>query len=133
MQPLLRFNGARACDPAIDPWWDSKPAPLRELARQWFVALRACGADVSELLHDGCPVACVGDVPFGYVNCYTRHVNLGFYQGAGLPDPQQLLRGQGKFMRHISLLPQTRIDTVAVQALIAAAYADIHERIARGQ
>jgi hypothetical protein len=31
-----------------------------------------------------CPVACLGDAPFGYVNVFTSHVNVGFFQGAAL-------------------------------------------------
>ena len=34
---------------------------------------------------------------------YARWVNLGFYQGAGLPDPQALLEGTGARMRHVKL------------------------------
>jgi hypothetical protein len=41
---------------------------------------------VQELLHDGCPVACLGDAPFGYVNVFTSHVNVGFFHCAALPE-----------------------------------------------
>ena len=43
--------------------------------------------EVRELLHDGYPVACLGDAPFGYVNVFTSHVNVGFFHGASLSDP----------------------------------------------
>jgi hypothetical protein len=36
-----------------------------------------------------------------YVAAYARHVNLGFYRGAELPDPHRALKGTGKKMRHI--------------------------------
>ncbi len=49
--------------------------------------MRKCGDEVRELLHDGCPVACVGDASFGYLNVFTSHVNVGFFHGAALPDP----------------------------------------------
>ena len=35
------------------------------------------------------------------VVAYSRHVNLMFYFGAHLPDPQGVLKGTGKQMRHI--------------------------------
>jgi hypothetical protein len=35
------------------------------------------------------------------VVAYSRHVNLMFYFGAHLPDPQGILKGTGKQMRHI--------------------------------
>ena len=75
---------------------------------------RACGDEVRELLHDGCPVACLGDVPFGYVNAFTSHVNVGFFHGAALPDLACLLQGRGKFMRHVKLRPGTATDAATL-------------------
>ncbi len=50
---------------------------------------------------DGCPVACVDDAPFGYVNVFTSHVSIGFFYGASLPDPSRVLVGTGRYMRHV--------------------------------
>src|SRR6266571_400612 len=99
--------------------------------------MRKCGDEVRELLHDGCPVACLGDAPFGYVNVFTSHVNVGFFQGAALPDPSRLLQGSGKFMRHVKLRPGTPKNAAATNApalrrLIEAAYSDIKERVEHG-
>src|SRR5579872_1017709 len=105
---------------------------LGAIAHQWFEVMRKCGDEVRELLHDGCPVACLGDVPFGYVNVFTAHVNVGFFQGAGLPDPARLLLGKGKFMRHVKLRPEGATDQYAVRRLIEAAYTDIKARIEHG-
>jgi hypothetical protein len=69
--------------------------------------MRKCGDEVRELLHGGCPVACLGDAPFGYVNVFASHVNVGFFHGAALPDPTRLLKGTGKFMRRVKLRPET--------------------------
>lgn len=126
---LLRFHGAVRRDPAIDRWMNAQAGDLGELAREWFAALRECGDDVRELLHDGCPAACVGDAAFGYVNAYTAHVNLGFFRGAALPDPARLLEGKGKYMRHVKLRPGAAPNTAALFRLIAAAYADMRERV----
>jgi hypothetical protein len=100
---LLRFNGAVERDPAIDAWMKEHAGELGAIAHQWFEVMRKCGDEVRELLHDGCPVACLGDAPFGYVNVFTSHVNVGFFHGAALPDPARLLQGAGKFMRHVKL------------------------------
>jgi hypothetical protein len=94
--------------------------------------MRKCGDEVRETLHDGCPVACFGDVPFGYVNVFTSHVNVGFFQGATLPDPARLLQGTGKFMRHVKLRPGTAIDDASLRRLIEAAYSEIKARIENG-
>ena len=129
---LLRFNGAVQRDPAIDAWMAQRPGELGAIAAHWFEVMRKCGDEVSELLHDGCPVACLGDVPFGYVNVFTSHVNVGFFQGAALPDPTRLLQGTGKFMRHVKLRPGTTTNAAALSRLIEAAYSDIKERVEHG-
>ena len=93
--------------------------------------MRQCGADVRELLHDGCPVACVEDAPFGYVNTFKNHVNVGFFYGALLEDPAGLLEGSGKRMRHVKLQPGADLDAASLRNLIDAAYADIKTRLAQ--
>lgn len=129
---LLRFNGAVERDPAIDAWMRKHAGGLGAIARQWFEEMRKCGDEVRELLHDGCPVACLGDAPFGYVNVSTSHVNVGFFHGAALPDPARLLQGSGKFMRHVKLTRGTPIYAVALSRLIDAAYSDIKARVENG-
>ena len=129
---LLRFNGALERDPAIDAWMKEHPGELGAIAHHWFEVMRNCGDEVRELLHDGCPVACLGDVPFGYVNVFSSHVNVGFFQGASLPNPARLLQGTGKYMRHVKLRPGTATDAAALSRLIDAAYGDIKARVENG-
>ncbi|HEY3835226.1 MAG TPA: DUF1801 domain-containing protein [Bryobacteraceae bacterium] len=126
---LLRFNGAVERDPAVDAWMNRHAGGLGAIAREWFEVMRKCGDEVRELLHDGCPVACLGDVPFAYVNVFTSHVNVGFFYGAALPDPARMLEGSGKFMRHVKLKPGTAPNTAALSSLIEAAYSDIKTRV----
>jgi hypothetical protein len=105
---------------------------LGDIAHEWFEVMRDCGDEVRELLHDGCPTACLGDVPFGYVNVFTSHVNVGFFQGASLRDPAGLLEGNGKFMRHVKLRPGVPVSSQALNRLIEAAYSDMKQRIENG-
>ena len=100
---LLRLNGAVQRDPAIDGWMKDHAGELGDMAQEWFEVMRNCGDEVRELLHDGCPVACLGDAPFGYVNVFTSLVNVGFFQGRCVANPDDLLHGIGKFMRHAKL------------------------------
>src|SRR5262249_48478153 len=125
----LRFNGAVERDAAIDVWMKEHAGELGAMARRWFEVMRKWGDEVRELLHDGCPVACLGDVPFGYVNVFTSHVNVGFFHGAALPDPARLLQGSGKFMRHVKLSPGTATNEGALSKLIEEAYSDIKARV----
>ena len=131
-EQLLRFDGAVEHDPAIDAWMKEHQGELGGIAREWFEAMRRCGDEVRELLHDGCPVACLGDAPFGYVNVFTSHVNVGFFHGAALPDPAHLFQGSGKFMRHVKLRPGAAADAASLSRLIETAYSDIKARVESG-
>ena len=129
---FLRFNSAVERDPAIDAWMKEHANELGAIAQQWFEVMRKCGDEVRELLHDGCPVACLGDAPFAYVNAFTLHVNVGFFHGASLRDPARLLEGNGRFMRHVKLRPGTPTNADELHRLIEAAYADIKSRVENG-
>lgn len=126
----MRFPTAMRHDPAVDAWFAISGDELRSLARPWFEQMRGSGADVRELMHDGCPTACVGDAAFGYVGAFTSHVNVGFFQGAALDDPVDMLQGSGKRMRHVKVRWGEAVDDAALNALIAAAYRDIRSRLA---
>ncbi|HMD26993.1 MAG TPA: hypothetical protein VKH13_00375, partial [Steroidobacteraceae bacterium] len=72
MKDILRLSGGVKLDPAVDIWLtggsvELRSVELRSIAKKWFLQMRQCGDDVRELMHDGCPVACVEDAPFGYV------------------------------------------------------------------
>ncbi len=127
---ILRLSGGAQREPAVESWLTDGSDELRTIARKWFVHMRECGDDVRELIHDGCPVACVDDAPFAYVNSFKSHVNVGFFHGAALQDPAQLLLGDGKRMRHVKLKPGAELDSAALRQLIDAAYLDIKLRLA---
>src|SRR5262244_3073117 len=129
---LLRFDGAVERDPAVDAWLRKCSGELGAMAREWFAVMRGSGDEVRELLHDGCPVACLGDAPFGYVNVFSSHVNVGFFHGSALRDPARLLQGTGKFMRHVKLIPETATNAAGLGMLIANAYSDIKDRVEHG-
>ncbi len=105
---------------------------LGAIATYWFKVMRDCGDDVRELLHDGHPTACIGDAAFAYVDAFKAHVNVGFFCGAELPDPNGLLEGTGKFMRHVKLRPRGKIQTEVLFSLINTAYTDLKEHLKEG-
>ena len=129
MSKLLRFPGGVKRDNAVEVWMRDHPGELGMIARQWFEVMRNCGADVLELLHDGHPTACVGDAAFGYVNAFTGHVNVGFFRGAELSDPEGMLEGTGRFMRHVKLRPGVDADARELTRLIQSAYSDMKQRL----
>jgi hypothetical protein len=133
MEIFLRFPTAVKHDPAIDAWLRAQRDDLRPLVEPWFLRMRQCGDDVRELMHDGCPTACVGDAGFGYVNAFKNHVDVGLFLGALLKDPAGLLEGTGKRGRHVKLRPGQEVDSAALAQLIDAAYVDMKARLGKGR
>lgn len=129
MRRVFTLKDTAVQHPAVAVWFEAHPGPLGEIAAHWFGIMRQCGSDVTEVLHDGQPTACVSGAAFAYVAAYSSHVNVGFFQGATLPDPAGLLQGSGRFMRHVKLRPGEAVDEGALSALIAAAYRDVQVAI----
>ncbi|GAB3790869.1 DUF1801 domain-containing protein [Dyella agri] len=129
---LFTLDGAQRRDPDVARWLSALPGELGVVALRWFDEIRSCGPDVLELLHDGQPTACIGNLAFSYVAAFRSHVNVGFYFGAVLDDPHHLLTGSGRFMRHVKIQQGVALHEHALQALIAAAYADAKARCPAG-
>ncbi len=56
-----------------------------------------------------------------YVMPKTGYVNLGFWHGINIPDPEGLLEGTGKKMRHVKIKSIDMAEAPSVRALIKAA------------
>lgn len=127
--PIFRVGGGEERDPAVEAWFRDDSNELKAIAQEWFARMRRCGDDVKELIHDGCPVVCIEDAPFAYVNVFRTHVNVGFFYGAMLEDPANLLEGRGKRMRHVKVRPDRQLNASALGELIDRAYRDVHHRL----
>jgi hypothetical protein len=64
---------------------------------------------------------------FVYVAAYPKGVNIGFWAGTLLPDPDHLLEGTGKQSRHVKIRALADVERPALRALIRAAI-EIAER-----
>lgn len=62
-----------------------------------------------------------GKTPVAYVYSAPDHVQFGFFNGSALKDPRGLLRGSGKFVRHIRVGRTSDIDDDAFAALLKQA------------
>jgi hypothetical protein len=58
---------------------------------------------------------------FCYITTHARHVNLGFPRGATMPDPNGVLQGDGKSMRHIRFASEGDLERPFVRRYIQAA------------
>jgi len=90
--------------------------------------LRARLPNALELVYDNYNALAIGFAPSERASeailsiaVYPRWVSLFFLQAKGLPDPANILRGQGKVCKHIVLRDRSAIDEPAIQALIEAA------------
>ena len=55
---------------------------------------------------------------FCYIGAHREHVNLGFYYVAELSDPEGLLEGTGKKLRHIKVREAEEIAQPALRHLV---------------
>ena len=67
---------------------------------------------------------------YAYIGLYKKHVNLGFYHGAALPDPDGLLTGTGKRLRHIKITDVSEARSEPVRRLIEKAITERESAIA---
>jgi hypothetical protein len=59
--------------------------------------------------------------PFVYIKAFKNHINFGFWRGVDLPDPEGVLSGTGKKMRHIQLRAVEDIDRDQLQRFVRSA------------
>ena len=98
------------------------------LARAVITKMRARLPGAIELVYDKrnslvvgfCPNERASDV-INSVAVYTNWVNLYFFEGDALPDPEGLLQGSGTMVRFIRLTAASDLDRPAVTALLAEA------------
>ena len=60
---------------------------------------------------------------FVFTTTHANWVNLGFNFGSLLPDPDGLLRGEGKWIRHVRIARAADLDAPGVRELVRAAIA----------
>jgi hypothetical protein len=63
---------------------------------------------------------------FCHIVTYASHVNLGFNRGALLRDPNRILVGKGKSIRHITIKDQSELENPAVRRYLQAAIEQVN-------
>lgn len=59
-----------------------------------------------------------------FLSAHSKHVSLGFAEGALMADPEGLLQGSGKRQRHVKLKKLGDVDQPALKSLVTAAWVD---------
>jgi hypothetical protein len=104
---------------------------IAALGRSAVRRLRARLPTCDALIYDNYNALAIGFSPNGKtagafvsVALYPRWVNLFFLQGAGLNDPERLLKGSGAQVRHVRLDHVDSLDLPAIRALLVQAGAN---------
>lgn len=104
-----------------------KLAPLCQALKDLIIAV---DGDASETVWLKQKIASFGVGPkkmsehYAYLGIQGSYVNLGFYHGAVLKDPEKLLEGTGKRLRHVKIRTLDEAARAAVLALIRESIQD---------
>jgi hypothetical protein len=119
----------KAAQGTFDELLEGVEPKLAAIARRLRAVIRNVEANTVETVRLGDNAATYGVGPkkmtdgYAYIMPMRGYINLGFYQGALLADPKQLLEGTGKGLRHVKVRSLADADRPAVRALVAAALA----------
>ncbi len=102
-------------------------ANVADLARQAKALIQDVMPDVVEVVWLNQRISGYGVGPkkmseqFCYIALFKERINLGFYYGSDLPDPQNLLDGSGKNLRHVKISHSEQLENPALRQLVVAA------------
>jgi hypothetical protein len=121
-------KAAKSPQSPLDDLLDKYTPEVAVGARECLKKMRARLPGATQLVYDTYNALGVGFGPsekaseavFSIV-LYPRYVTLFFLQGVGLPDPERLLKGNGKVVRHIKLESPADLDKPAIRKLMAVA------------
>jgi hypothetical protein len=113
-------------DPAVDTFLKGYPPPVREIAVKAREVILSVMPDATEKVYPGWKVIQYGagaDMKsvFAAISPQRERVNLGLANGADLDDPDGLLEGDGKAIRHVKLTSLEAAGAPAVKALVQGA------------
>jgi hypothetical protein len=97
-------------------------------AEEILIRLRVAIPHALELVYDNYNALAIGFGPterasdaIVSIAVFPRWVSLFFLQAKGLPDPNNILKGQGNVAQHVVLPTPSALDEPAIQALISEA------------
>jgi Domain of unknown function (DU1801) len=113
-------------DPAVDTFLKGYPPPVREIAVKAREVILSVMPDATEKVYPGWKVIQYGTAAdmksvFAAISPQRERVNLGLANGVDLPDPDGLLEGDGKAIRHVKLTSPEAAGAPAVRELIRGA------------
>jgi hypothetical protein len=135
MKPPLRAPRAGG-QAELDLIIAKQPPDMVELVKAVLAKLRPRFPGAVEMVYDKkrgmvlgfCPDERASNV-INSIAVYSKWINLFFFEGDTLPDPEGLLQGEGTMVRHIRLTSADDLDRPAIKALMAEALKRAHPKL----
>jgi hypothetical protein len=105
----------------IDAYLERKDEKLAEVAHGLRLLMKKAIPGVKETVNPWKLPTFESNGPMCYFSIGTDHVTFGFLRGTSLPDPDKLLEGTGKSLRHVKLRKTNDVRKPALKKLILAA------------
>ncbi len=105
----------------VNRWFDAASEEQRPILDALRELLRSAAPDVVESLKWNCPWYATANGLFCYLQRRKNYVTLGFRRGTSLKDPEQLLEGTGKDMRHVKLTTLAEARDAAIRQMVKQA------------
>ncbi len=110
---------------------------IEQIARGLRTLILRLDANAVEVVRLGDHAASFGLGPkkmseaYAYIMPKAAYVNLGFYNGAALVDPDGLIEGTGKRLRHVKVRSSEDVAQPALCRLITAARTERQQALGR--
>ena len=121
------MNQSRPIHPDFQYLLEFKDQEVVDLFRDLRQYILELCPDSNELLYHTHALTAVFSISdklsdaFCHIPVYSKHINLGFNKGTLLKDPHNLLKGTGKYIRHIEVKNRNDYRNPKVKNLIAEA------------
>ena len=121
-------------NPTVVDWIRKFPSDQQAIMQELIEVARKNMPGAHEFIYHDAVGYSVNDSPFDRI-CYIApqskgYVNFGFFFGVGLPDPKQLLEGEGKRIRHVKIRSRDEAKNPALAKLIRATWREAPKRVA---
>ncbi len=104
----------------VDGYVGALPSPQQTIVNRLRALVAAAVPEAVEALKWGQPVYEVNG-PMAYVKAYKDSVNFGFWRGALLKAPDEVLQGDGSRMRHMKFHALDEVQAELITRLVRQA------------
>ena len=109
---------------------------LRDISSTLREVIVGLHKDYVEIVWENQKIASYGVGPkkmsehYAYIAILKNHINLGFYHGASLADPDGLLEGTGKRLRHVKIRSVVQAADIKIKDLVAESIEELRDSLA---